>query len=98
LRTDIWRHDEGRHGVGRRRRRVHDLDVHELLHGRQEHVESEQHRRDQCQRQRERDQARDRRPWRLLWCARRPVPELIHQRALGGRFVVTGLRHVGLSL
>jgi hypothetical protein len=97
LRTDFRRHDESGHRVGSGRCRVHDLDLHEFLHGRQERVEAEQHHCDQCQRQRERDQARQRLPRRSLRFAQGPVPELIHQRALDGRFVVRGLRHIALS-
>jgi len=97
LRTDIRRHDEGRHRVGDGRRRVHDLDLHEFLHGGQERVEPAQHHRDQCERQRERDKALERLPRRLFRFAQRPVPESIHQRALDGRFVVIRLRHVALS-
>jgi len=94
LRTDIRRHNEGGHRVGGGRRRVHDLDLHEFLHGGQERVEPEQHRCDQCERKRKRDQALQRLPRRFLGFAQRPVPELVHQRALDGRFIFRELRHV----
>jgi hypothetical protein len=97
LRTDARLNDIGRHRAGGDWRRVHDLDLHELLHGGQERVEPEQHHCDQCQRQRERDQALQRLPWRFVGFARRPGPELIHQRALDRCFIVRGLRHVALS-